>query len=347
MNKQKGLSIVELMISITLGLILMAGVVQVFLSSKTVFLTQQGMSRIQETGRLAMEFVGRDLRMASYYGCTNAINPSAVNGFFLTDTISAALTGFHKDFTVGLRGYNTTSTEAADVLPVALGTGFTPHPDSDVLVIRGANERGMPVSAANTDTDIKGYSPESSLTGNCVEGFCSGGIAVVSNCERGRFFTISATPDLDSNTVTLKHADIWNLAASTVPNNNYSYGNILPVHTLVYFVATSTNASNKNSLPGLWQKTDNNAAVELLQGVEDMYITYSGDSTAGLYRKASEVTNWNKISSVRIEFLVRGLEAKNLDEIQPYMFGGTLKTPTDKIIRQVFNATYAVRTRFN
>ena len=349
MNKQKGLSIVELMISITLGLVLIAGVVQVFLSSKSVFITQQGMSRIQETGRLAMEFVGRDLRMASYYGCTNTINPAAANGFFLTDTISTALTGFHKDFTIGLRGYNTTSSSGTDVLPASLGTGFTPKANSDVLVIRGASERGIPVSAANNATQITGYSPETSLTNSCIEGFCSAGIAVISNCERGRFFKLSVAPVISGNTVTLTHSDTWTLTASTVPNNNYSYGNVLPVHTLVYFVATSTASSNSNSLPSLWQKTDDNAPVELLQGIEDMYITYSGDSTAGLYRRASAVTNWNKISSLRIQFLIRGLEAKSLDEVQPYIFGAssTPTTPTDNIVRQVFNATFAVRTRFN
>jgi type IV pilus assembly protein PilW len=37
LHKQAGLSLIELMISITLGLILMAGVVQMFVSSKSVF----------------------------------------------------------------------------------------------------------------------------------------------------------------------------------------------------------------------------------------------------------------------------------------------------------------------
>ncbi|RYZ81289.1 MAG: prepilin-type N-terminal cleavage/methylation domain-containing protein, partial [Moraxellaceae bacterium] len=48
MIKQKGLSLVELMIAITLGLILMSGVVKVFLNSKSTYSTQQALSRIQE-----------------------------------------------------------------------------------------------------------------------------------------------------------------------------------------------------------------------------------------------------------------------------------------------------------
>ena len=67
--EQRGLSLVELMIAIALGMVLMLGVMQMFLSSRVVFSTQQGMSRIQETGRLAIEFLSRDIRMAAYYGC--------------------------------------------------------------------------------------------------------------------------------------------------------------------------------------------------------------------------------------------------------------------------------------
>src|SRR5690554_5044513 len=69
MRKQQGLSLVELMISITLGLVLMTGVMQMFLSSRTVFSTHQAISRIQENGRLAMEFISQDVRMAGFMGC--------------------------------------------------------------------------------------------------------------------------------------------------------------------------------------------------------------------------------------------------------------------------------------
>jgi type IV pilus assembly protein PilW len=90
--RQRGLSLIELMIAITLGLVLMTGVIQVFLSSKNVFSTQQAVSRIQETGRLAIEFISRDTRMAGYMGCgsraktvdiTNSLNNpnSARNSF--------------------------------------------------------------------------------------------------------------------------------------------------------------------------------------------------------------------------------------------------------------------------
>src|ERR1043165_5123513 len=62
-NTQKGFSLVELMISITLGLVLMGGVLQMFLGSKAAYTNQRAVASVQESGRLALEFMTRDIRM--------------------------------------------------------------------------------------------------------------------------------------------------------------------------------------------------------------------------------------------------------------------------------------------
>jgi len=343
MKKHSGLSLVELMISLALGLVLMAGVVQIFLSSKTVFVAQQGLSRIQETGRLAVEFIGRDLRMASYYGCVNTID-QADKTSNITNTLTG-LTGLHTTFEQGLIGY--TDSTLPHGVATDLGGGFVIKSPSDLIVIRGSNERGVPIpkTSPTTQTTAIGYTPETALnSAGCVEGFCSGGIAVVTNCQQGRFFKISGSPTLGSNSVTLTHADSWPISA-TPPQlpDIYASGNIFPVHTIVYFVGTSNTPLN-NTIPSLWQKIDTQAPLEILQGVENISIRYS---SGGAYQPASSVTDWNLITTVRIEVLVRGLEQKNLDDVQPYTFAGATTTPTDKIIRQVFKATFSVRSRAN
>lgn len=67
--KSAGFSLVELMIGISLGLLLMTGVVQLFVTSKSGFTADQAVSRVQETGRLAIEFMSKDIRMAGFSGC--------------------------------------------------------------------------------------------------------------------------------------------------------------------------------------------------------------------------------------------------------------------------------------
>lgn len=63
---QVGFSIVELMISLVLGLLLMTGVIQVFLSSRQTYATNEAMARQQENGRFALEFIARSARSAGY-----------------------------------------------------------------------------------------------------------------------------------------------------------------------------------------------------------------------------------------------------------------------------------------
>jgi len=54
--RQQGLTLVELMIAMVIGLILIAGVIQIFLSSQQAYRTQESMSRIQESGRFAWRY---------------------------------------------------------------------------------------------------------------------------------------------------------------------------------------------------------------------------------------------------------------------------------------------------
>lgn len=73
---QAGFSIVELMISLVLGLLLMTGVIQVFLSSRQTYATNEAMARQQENGRFALEFIARSARTAGYSDPTFSIDKS-------------------------------------------------------------------------------------------------------------------------------------------------------------------------------------------------------------------------------------------------------------------------------
>ncbi|WP_071871945.1 PilW family protein [Atopomonas hussainii] len=61
-----GLSLVELMVGLALGLILLLGVLQVFLASRQTITTNDAMGKLQENGRFAMEFLARGVRLGGY-----------------------------------------------------------------------------------------------------------------------------------------------------------------------------------------------------------------------------------------------------------------------------------------
>ena len=67
--KQAGLGIIEIMVAITIGLLILAGVVQLYASSSSTQLSQEGNSRIQENLRFLMASIEEDFNVTGYAGC--------------------------------------------------------------------------------------------------------------------------------------------------------------------------------------------------------------------------------------------------------------------------------------
>ena len=70
-GRQHGLSLVELMIAMTIGLILLAAMAYLFLGTRQTSRTQDDLSRLQETGRIALDVVGQMVRHARYVDYPN------------------------------------------------------------------------------------------------------------------------------------------------------------------------------------------------------------------------------------------------------------------------------------
>lgn len=80
-SRQTGLTMVELLVSMALGLIVIAGATQIFMGGKRSTAVQEGMGTLQENGRLAMHFLQREIRMAGFpkNGFTAAIDAANVS----------------------------------------------------------------------------------------------------------------------------------------------------------------------------------------------------------------------------------------------------------------------------
>ena len=63
-----GFSLIELMVALVITLILIAGIGQIFLSSKKSFTIQNDLGRQQENGRYVLDTLAQDLRRAGYLG---------------------------------------------------------------------------------------------------------------------------------------------------------------------------------------------------------------------------------------------------------------------------------------
>ncbi|MBS3804595.1 MAG: prepilin-type N-terminal cleavage/methylation domain-containing protein, partial [Oleiphilaceae bacterium] len=99
-SKQRGLSLIELMIALALGVILTLGVTQIFLGSNQTYRLTDGLSLVQENMRFALGNLQYNARMAGYTGCLvgapeNQLDPDG-NGYdeAIYDTNQGAVRGW-------------------------------------------------------------------------------------------------------------------------------------------------------------------------------------------------------------------------------------------------------------
>ncbi len=68
-RRTQGLGLVEIMVALAISGLLLLGLVQLFSGTRVAYQTTEGLARVQENGRFAMDFLQRDLRMAGHMGC--------------------------------------------------------------------------------------------------------------------------------------------------------------------------------------------------------------------------------------------------------------------------------------
>ena len=72
-TRSAGFSLVELMIAMVLGLLVVGAASAIFLSNQTTYRASEGVSRVQESARVAFELMAREARAAAGSACSNAV----------------------------------------------------------------------------------------------------------------------------------------------------------------------------------------------------------------------------------------------------------------------------------
>jgi type IV pilus assembly protein PilW len=142
---QGGVSLVELMVALVLGLFLIFGAVTIYGKSRTTYRTTEAVARLQEAARYAFDTIEPDVRMASYWGLASRadyIVNRAIPGDELPtelDAATAEIDACGGNFAINLQEYlaGVNGADAAGVWPL----GCAPfrnewREDTDVLVVR-------------------------------------------------------------------------------------------------------------------------------------------------------------------------------------------------------------------
>ena len=343
---QRGMTLVELLVAMVIGLILLGGVYQIFVGSTTSSRENEQFARIQENARFAMEIFGRDLRMAGYSGCFGG---TPVNNLEPTGTgyIAEFL-----DFTKAVQGNNWT------------GPGWTPAIDttlivnavtgSDILTVRSLDNNDM-VEITGSNANAANLAVVSRLN------IDQGEVVIVSDCVGADIFQVTSA----STSSTLAHG------VSTNPGNispslskGYDAGSeVFKFRNLIYYVR-----NNPAGIPSLyrlrWDGTSGASGVvvpeELVQGVERMQIRYGIDTNvdgdgrvnhADSYVPIVAAANWAQVVAVRVVLLLQSdINGKAPVDTLNYDLDGDGVVDADqpaaeRRMRRVFKSTFALRNR--
>ena len=71
----RGVTLVELMVALVLGLVVSGAALALFMTHKQVYTSSENLDRIQESSRTAFELMARDLREADGNPCSSEITP--------------------------------------------------------------------------------------------------------------------------------------------------------------------------------------------------------------------------------------------------------------------------------
>ncbi|MBX9754254.1 MAG: prepilin-type N-terminal cleavage/methylation domain-containing protein [Pseudomonadaceae bacterium] len=94
---QSGFSLIEIMIALVIGLIMILGVTEIFLTASRSGVTSSDLARVQESGRIALELVSKEVRRAGYKGCVSSKTGLKTGGITYPDQ---AITGAADTITV-------------------------------------------------------------------------------------------------------------------------------------------------------------------------------------------------------------------------------------------------------
>lgn len=322
-----GFSLVELMVAISISLVLLVGLIQVFISSKRSYNIQDSIARMQENGRYAVELLNRDLRLAGYMGGNADVTTISGNSAPVVpdgNCVGSSDAQWGRMVARGLFGLNDALT-GYDCINTAAGT---PQPGQylagDIITVRYAKPAGL----KSTDSvNYRGYYLKSSPMDGQIELVNSTSVAIDS------FFGSLTDAPVSYNKL-----------------ESYAY--------YIGFQQADCNG-NATATPALYRLAlDTNGTPErqeMIRGIENLQVQYGEDSdndgSPNQYKNADDVADWAMIKSVRLWLLVRDeCPSSGYTNQNTYLMGDFGEenttpgfTPNDSFRRHLYTTTVMLR----
>ncbi len=305
---QGGFSLIELMIAITLGLLILAGMLTVFVNTSAARNEIERTNRQIENGRYAMELLRDDLQLAGFFG---EIDLASVPDYTaaLPDMCSTSLLertwpaggspGVIRLHVQGANNFDASASTELDSCPAiksAVKTG------TDVLLVRRVKTCYAGAAGCDALTVNKPYLQIS---------FCAS--PTVASASTTKTHALAIRPTGGDYTPTPEFVHMNNSALGVACTVTAS---LRPYVVYMYFVGTyngNPNVLMRAELKFTGTATDLTDVTPLVDGIENMQLDYGvdgdNDGNADTYAASpAAVADWKNVVSVQVNLLARNPE---------------------------------------
>ncbi len=318
-----GLSVVEILVALVVGMFLMAGILQVYVSNHNAARTITGFSFQQENARVAVSNLADALLLAGHFGSVKGNDISVIGGLSISG-VGSCNHSWAVDTGEAIRGFDgADAVSSVSGLPSGCIDASHYVTNSDIVVVRyGA---AMDMSPIGSLTSSKVY------LRSAVSGDFSGGEILLGS---------------DSGLTQLGGG------ADGVGIYNYAY------KTEMFYLRPCAELNGTSCTDGIQTLVrlgldGTTLSVDpVAEGVEQFQLKYGedldGDYIVDQYEDADSVSDWNNILSVRFSLVVRSTNADmSVNDTATYSllddFDYTPATSDSQYVRKVYTRVVQLR----
>jgi len=289
-RSMSGLTLIELMISMVLGLLLVSVAAGVMISNSQSFRTGKSLSQIQNSARMGFELMARDIRQAGSIPCGSGINIDNLLDNPLNPTLPWYL-NWENNGNGQFTGYSANDTISNMPTPLNRVSG------TEAVAVSYIESYGSSLVASGID---------SYRFSRAQSQFNSGDVVFVCDSSKASVFIANISAPNSNNIVTIT------AAASTTPigNANQQPGTfeknavVGKLKSRVWYVGDNSNGNKSLYLAELSGSTLD--AIEIAAGISDLKFEYRLGDTSDFKSAAAIGNDWPLVNAVKITYTLEG-----------------------------------------
>ncbi len=297
-----GLTLVELMIALMLGLLVVGSASAIFISNRQTYRATEGLGRVQENGRMAFELLSRDLREAGSNPCGN---PDSQAPLKMVNVLTNPTAQWWTNWNNGISGYEAT---------IPIGSPANRVAGTDAIDLMGGDNSSTAVVASHSPTGV-------AITLNtAAHGFTASDLAMICDWTQATLFQVtgvagsvlqhnnSGTPGNCSKGLGYAPTAVCSVNGLTKqygPNidDPIASAMVVRMQPMRWYVGT-TGTGGRSLFRSTIVNTGGVLTVrnqEIAEGVNDMELQYLLRGAAGYVDATAVPANrWNDVAAVRV-----------------------------------------------